>query len=1033
MSPARKISLGGGLMVAILAIASLFFASATASAATISGETAQPRISTATLEASIDPEGEDTNCSVQYKLLSAFEADGWQEADAVPCAPANIGAAEPSHRVRATLTDLAHDERYRYRFVAEAQSGTTLGMGGILHTFGVEAFELKPVTQAGELDTAAARAPYELVTRISVSHGELNGIVGPAGQVKDVMVELPAGLIGNPTAVPSCPVRVMEELKCSGESQVGRVRALNAREVEKIEPDSGFKAGLYNVETANGQAARIAGPINLSTNAYIVGGVRTGSDYGIDAGASHLPVLSSPFEFEIRIWGVPANPLHDEHRSCAGVKPCSVPPGTVEKPFLRNPTRCGEPLRARVKVESYNLPGTFFTREVELAPRTGCEEVPFDPSIELRPTTDATDSPSGLHVELEVPQTEDPSDPASADLRHAVVTLPPGLTVNPASADGLGACTPQQFGLTSPVGAVPVRTTAGPAACPEAAKVGTVEIDSPLLDHTLSGAVYVAAPYNNPFGSLLAIYIAVDDPRSGVVIKLAGRVDAAPDGRLTTTFEENPQLPFKSFRLDFFGGDRAVLKTPGVCGTFQTTATLTPWSAPQSGPPAVREDSHSITRAAGGGNCPSSQAQQPIAPHFEAGSESPLAGAFSPFVMRISRPDGSQNFSTLTVSPPRGLLARLAGIPYCPDGALAAAAARSGSEERSAASCPAASQVGSVVVGAGVGPKPYHVSGKAYLAGPYKGAPLSLAFVTPAVAGPYDLGAVVVRAALDVDPVTAQVTVRSDPIPTQLKGIQLAIRSIEVKIDRPGFTLNPTNCEDMAVSGSLATTAGAHAPLVNRFRVGGCRQLPFKPRISLRVSGATKRAGHPALKAVVRFPQGGSSANIARAQVGLPPAHMLDQGNIRTVCTQPRLRSQTCPKGSVYGWAKAWTPLLDKPLEGPVYLGVGYGHKLPDLVADLAGQVRILLNGRIDTTKRLGLRSTFEVVPDAPVTRFVLRMKGGKRYGLLTNKENICRKPQRANARFIGQNGKVAQLRPKVANDCRRAKKASRRSHRKGR
>lgn len=1017
--------------VGLIAVMVMGLLAARTHAASVDDEVAQPYVSSAKLEAKVDPEGEEIACAVQYKPLQAFEAEGWPSALTVPCSPANIAENESEKRVRASITGLSPDTRYRYRFVVEGIGDSTFGAGGVFHTFGVETFAIDPVTGGGEPETRAGRAPHELVTRISVSHGEINGTVGPAGLVKDIMVELPPGLVGDPTAVPTCPVRLMEEEQCPGESQVGRVKVLGAKVKSELTPESGFKGRLFNVETAPGQPARIAGPINLSTNAFIDAGIRTGSDYGVNAGSSQLPIISSPFDFEIRIWGVPNSPSHDEYRRCPGVTgPCSLPPGTPQNRFLRNPTRCGEPLSARVRIESYNLPGISFTREVDLPSTTACDEVPFEPSLTVKPTTAVTDSPTGLEVELEVPQTETESQPASADLRHAVVTLPDGLTVNPASAGGLAACTPEQFGLTSPVGATPVRTDARPATCPDAAKIGSVEIDSPLLAHSLPGAVYVAKPYDNPFGSLLAIYIAVDDPKSGVVIKLAGRVDAAPDGQLTTTFEDNPQLPFEQLRLKFFAGDRAALKTPSVCGAFETKAVLTPWSAPQSGPPAELRDVHAITRPATGGSCPGSRAARPAAAQFEAGSESPLAGSFTPFVVRLARSDGTQEFSSLTVRPPRGLLARLAGIPYCPDQVLAAATQRTGTDEANAPSCPQASQIGSVVVGAGAGPRPYHVSGKTYLAGPYKGAPLSMAFVTPALAGPYDLGTVVVRAALDVDPVTAQVAVRSDPLPTQLKGIQLDLRSIEVKIDRSGFTLNPTNCEDMEVAGSLATTDGVRVPLSNRFRVGGCRKLTFKPKISLRVSGATKRAGHPALKAIVRLPAGRSSANIARAQVGLPPAHMLEQRNLRTVCTQAQLHSRSCPRGSIYGWAKAWTPLLDRPLQGPVYLGVGYGHRLPDLVADLDGQVRVLLNGRIDTTKRLGLRSTFEVVPDAPVTKFVLQMKGGKRYGLLTNKENICRKPQRASALFIGQNGKVAHLNPIVANDCARLKKASRRQSR---
>lgn len=634
----------------------------------------------------------------------------------------------------------------------------------------------------------------------------------------------------------------------------------------------------------------------------------------------------------------------------------------------------------------------------------------------MRPTSEVADSPTGLHVDLRVPQNEDPEGLATADLREAVVKLPVGFTLNPSSANGLAACTPAQFGLTTPLGVAPIHTTAAPASCPDGAKIGTVEIDSPLLDHTLPGGVYVAEPYQNPFGSLLAIYIAVADPESGVVVKLAGHVEIGPNGQLTTTFAENPQLPFNSFKLDFFGGDLAALKTPEVCGDYGTTALLTPWSAPESGPPVSLAETHSVHLAADDGACPTAASRQPSAARFEAGSEAPLAGAFSPFVVRLSRADGSQRFSSLTVMPPPGLLGRLTGIPYCPDASLAAAAAKSGTAEREAPSCPQASEVGSVVVGAGAGAKPYYASGKAYLAGPYKGAPLSLAVVTPAVAGPYDLGDVVVRAALEVDPTTAQITVKSDPIPTELKGIPLDVRSIAVKMDRPRFTINPTNCEEMAVGGSFTTVQGVSVPLSNRFQVGGCRELGFRPRLSLRLGGATKRDRHPSVIAVLR-PRAGD-ANVGRTAVSLPPTQQIDNASIQNPCTRVQFEADACPKGSILGFAKAVSPLLDQPLKGPVYFRSNGGERLlPDLVADLHGQINIVLIGEVSAV-RGRIRTVFATVPDAPVSRFELRISGGKR-GWLVNNENLCKRPQRAIVKMRSQSGRRLSYMPTVATACK--------------
>jgi hypothetical protein len=613
----------------------------------------------------------------------------------------------------------------------------------------------------------------------------------------------------------------------------------------------------------------------------------------------------------------------------------------------------------------------------------------------------------------------------TANLKDATVVLPEGMTVNPSAGNGLEGCSAAQVGLTSPIGSTPARFAEEPAHCPDASKIGGAEVISPLLvdepefehqlPHPLKGSVYLAKPFNNPFGSLLGLYLVIEDEELGVIAKLAGKVQADPrTGQLTTSFAENPELPLENVKLNLFGGARASLTSPLACGTHTTSSTLTPWSTPE-GADAHPSDFFQTT-----GSCSASEASAPIGYSFSAGTTDPLAGAFSPFVLKLTRPDGSQRLKSLDLTLPEGLTGKAAGIPYCTEAQIAAAQARSNPEEGKAElaspSCPATSEVGTVTVGAGSGPNPLFVTGHAYWAGPYKGAPLSMVFVTPAVAGPFDLGVVVVRVALQVNLETAQIHAVSDPLPTVLQGIPLDIRSVAVALSRPGFTLNPTDCEPTSVGAQVGTATGQSANLSSRFQVGGCDKLSFKPKFKISLKGPTRRSGHPALKAELKMPEGG--ANIASAQVGLPHSEFLDQGNLDKVCTQPQLKSATCPAGAVYGHAKAWSPLLDQPLEGPVYLGVGYGHQLPDLVADLNGQIRILLHGKVDTTKKHGLRNTFEVVPDAPVSRFVLEMKGGSKYGLLANSENVCSRTQRASVRFAAQNGKVAQLNPKIANSC---------------
>jgi hypothetical protein len=655
-------------------------------------------------------------------------------------------------------------------------------------------------------------------------------------------------------------------------------------------------------------------------------------------------------------------------------------------------------------------------RNFEPFEMSGCNALAFKPTIESKATTTLADSPSGLDFNLHQPQDESLEGRSTAPLKDTTVTLPEGMTFNASAAAGLDACTEAQMGY-APVGSK-IQFDTNPQDCPNASKLGTLEVDTPLLDHPIPGAIYLAKPYDNPFGSLTSIYLAIEDEQSGIVAKLAGNVTPDPaTGRLTTRFTESPELPVNDIALHFFKGANASLKTPINCGTKTTTSTLTPWSTPEGADAHPSDTFVTSTAASGSGACPSSEAGAPNTPSFSAGTVAPAAGAFSPFVLKLSRADGTQQITGIETALPPGLTGKLAGIPYCSEGDIAKARSREapnqGAVEQNDPSCPAASEVGTVAVGAGAGPSPLYTGGRAYLAGPYKGAPLSLAIITPAVAGPFDLGTVVTRVALNVGEYSAQISAVSDPLPTIIDGIPLDVRSIALRLDRPSFSLNPTSCEAMAITAKSTSPTGQVADLNNRFQVGGCNKLGFKPKFTLSLKGATKRSGHPALKAVLTMPKKGNFANIARVQVSLPHSEFLDQSHIGTVCTQAQLASQSCPAKSIYGHAKAITPLLDKSLQGPVYLGVGFGHELPDVVADLNGQVRILAHGRVDTNKQKGIRNTFEAVPDAPVSKFILEMQGDKK-GLLQNSENICATAQRAEATFTAQNGKVVHLRPTI-------------------
>jgi hypothetical protein len=834
------------------------------------------------------------------------------------------------------------------------------------------------------------------------------------------LIDLPPGLLANPFAAERCAETALKggnsgnAAACPVDSQIG---------VAYIGPRSGqpLEAPIYNVVAPDGAPAMFAFNA-LGVIVRLTPTLRPG-EYAItiDSGSMSQGIIITGAE--ITFWGVPSDPLHDPNRYGPVIPGFYWKPFTTEYPrkaFMSAPTSCSDaPQSMTARLDGWKSIGTYavgtFNSDFEGNPYrfTGCDQVPFTPSIEARPTTNLAGSPSGLDVKITTPQNTDPDGLSEAHLKDVVLTLPEGMTINAASANGLDACSPGEIGLTSPVGQPKAMFDGEPASCPAASKLGTVQIDTPLIDHPLKGAVYLGEQGDNPFGSLLALYISVEDPLSGTTIKLAGQPVPDPaTGRLTVSFKDNPQLPFQEMKVNMFAGPRAALKTPVTCGQFSSSAKLTPWTAPE-GATVERFDAFAIEKGAGGSACLGSEAAAPNAAAFQAGTVDPTAGAYTPFTMRISRADGTQPIKAIRTTLPKGLLGKLAGISYCPDAALADAAGKSGEAEQAAPSCPAGPEVGSVTVGAGAGSDPYYAAGKVYLAGPYRGAPLSLAIVTPAVAGPLDLGTVVVRAALQVDRETTQITAVSDRIPTILKGIPLDVRSIAVSMNRPSFTRNPTSCDPMEVLGSATSVFDQETSLANRFQVGGCERLGFRPKVSLRLKGGTKRSAYPALTAVLHTRAG--DANIGRAAVGLPRSAFLAQEHIRTVCTRVQWAADACPKAAIYGRATAWSPLLDQPLSGNVYLRSS-DNELPDLVADLRGQIRVDLVGRIDSLNG-GIRTTFEAVPDAPVSKFVLRMQGGKK-GLLVNSRNICKSVNRASALLDGQNGKTRDLRPVLKNGC---------------
>ncbi len=874
------------------------------------------------------------------------------------------------------------------------------------------------IDEAGAAKSQAGSHPFGFTSILAFNVGSINrsqqcepvqlyGCPELSFNPKDLEVALPAGLLGNPLALPRCPQTnfqsyAAEAVNCPADTQVGSLEVFFYGNGSAVQ-----YAPVYNVEPPPGQPAELGFSIGGFFHIPMFFHLRPDGDYGLTSDLKGITEVDIPQSAVLTIWGVPGASSHDGQRKGGG-----CPAGCVsQKPFLTLPTSCtGEELAIGLSGDSWQNPGVFFSEApTYFPPITGCEALSFAPSLEVKPDLAEARAPSGYSVKIGVPQTESVETLATPHLRDAVIKLPAGTAISPSVANGLQACTEAQLGFADDA----------PAQCPPRSQIGEVEVLTPLLEDPLHGGLFIAqprcgAPGQPPCtqasatnGELYRLYLTVEG--SGIALKLRGSAAADPaTGQLTATFKENPQLPFVELRVHLKAGPTAPLANPRGCGTFTTTSNLTPWSAPAT-PEATPSSSFQLS------GCPGSSS---FAPAFDAGTVNPVAGAYSPFGLALRRSDQDAEFSSLSsLSLPPGLSASLRGTTYCPDSALAAAAGRSGAQERSAPSCPASSLIGTATVGAGPGPSPFYVNGgKVYLAGPYKGAPLSLAVSVPALAGPFDLGNVIVRSALYVDPTDASLRAVSDPFPTILDGIPLQVRDIRLSIDRPHFTLNPTNCEPMSIDATVRSTESQSANLHARFQAGECAALGFRPKLALSLKGPTKRAKHPALKAVLTYPPKGNYANIARAQVTLPHSEFLDQSHIGTVCTRVQFAAGACPAASVYGHARAITPLLDQPLEGPVYLRSS-SHKLPDLVAALGGQINVDLAGKVDTGKGGGIRNTFEVVPDAPVSKFTLEMQGGSK-GLLVNSENICRKPQKALAHFVAQNGKVDNFKPTIANSC---------------
>lgn len=898
-----------------------------------------------------------------------------------------------------------------------ARTADAVTISSVVPPFGIAAFDAQVVAnEDGDAFTQAGGHPYGASTSIEFNADTtprgiptLQAAPWPIEPTKTVEVDLPPGFVGNPTLATRCTLADLSNTEvitarplCAPSSQVGSALVrVSSRLQNNLVP-----VPVFNLVPPPDVPGRFG--FNVFGSVVVLDlTVRSGSDYGVTVVGRNISEGLALLATQLTIWGDPSDTRHDGERACRGeVGPWQTGPtcrsGMPSGAFLRNPTSCTEPgvgLPTTLRVESWDRPGVFDSRTItshlppayplvpdDWGPPQGpedCDRVPFNPTLRAAPGVGSkAGGPAAFSFDLEIPQSDDPRVVGQSDLKKAVVTLPQGVRVSPSAAAGLQACSSAQIALRS--GSAPT--------CPEASKIASLTIDTPLLEEQLTGAAYLATPFDNPFDSLIAIYLVAKGP--GVVIKLPGEVAVDPrTGQMTTTFDDNPQLPFSRLHLEFKDGPRAPIATPKQCGTYTTHAELTGWN----GRTVPYDSSFTLTENARGDPCPST-----FAPGWDAGVANPVAGDSAPFSLQLTRGDEDQELSGLTVDMPEGLLGYVSRAVLCAAG------------DAAGGSCPEGSRIGSVTVGAGAGSNPFYITnGRAYLTGPYKGAPFGLSIVVPAVAGPFDLGDVNVRAALFVDKHDARLRVVSDPFPTILEGIPLDVRDVRVNVDRDGFMVNPTSCAEKSVGGVITSTEGSRANVSSRFQVGECASLGFKPGMAVRVGGRghTARNRTTPLSTKLVMPKG--DANLRFVRVTLPKTINARLTVINDACTRAEFEADLskCEHARA-GVATAVTPLLRDPLKGSVYF-VKNGHPLPDLFVALRGQVDFDLVGQITIPGSTRLRTTFAMVPDVPVTSFSLSLFGDEQNGSVGAAANLCAKSSRrqlVELDFIGQNGKVSQV-----------------------
>jgi hypothetical protein len=926
-------------------------------------------------------------------------------------------------------------------------------------------FEIEPGSFHVVPSTVQAGGREDLTTSFDFDH-EANG--DTYNDVRNIAVSLPPGFVGDNTVVPTCSdselVAASEStLSCPAASQVGTIEfdANTNGSGDVVKGAQRVRLPLFNMEVNSfGIVAELGFNLAGVITQVLDIRVRPG-DSGLTITTPNIERRGEAHAISVTVWGLPAAQIHDSQRGehCQDLgtveQVCSYPNEqceTVEtslhtqeekcshellranvpvRPFLSNPTSCG-PTTATMEAYSWEEPENIAKASTEIPATTGCERVPFYPSIETTPTTNAAESSSGLDVSLVVPQSwEDPYTLSTANLKDTTLTLPVGYTINPSAGSGLGVCTPEQYESetsSSPPG----------AGCPAESKIGTVDVETPVLAEKLTGNIYVAKPFDNPFASLLGLYIVVKDPARGIIVKLAGKIEPNPvTGQLVTSFENNPQVPFSKFTLKLRQGATSPLVSPPACGAYTAEADFTSWAQPLTLVPLT--SSLAIEDGIGGGPCPSGGIP-PFKPGILAGTVNNSAGAYSPMDIRITRNDGEQEITRFTSILPPGLTANLSGIPFCPDADIEAAKHVTGAQEETDPSCPATSEIGSSLVGAGVGSVLAYTPGKVYFAGPYNGAPFSIVAITSAKVGPFDLGTVVVREALVINPETAVVTVdakASDPIPHIIDGIVIHVRDIRVYINRPNFMINPTNCNPLSFA---ATVDGAGADFTNpadqdpvtvtsSFQMANCQNLAFKPNLKVSTAGKTSRKNGASLTVKLTYPKApqGTQANISKVKVDLPKQLPSRLTTLQKACPALTFDANpaACPTKSIVGHATAITPIVPVPLTGPAYFVSHGGAKFPELIIVLQGYgITLNLRGETFISKQGITSSTFRTIPDDPIGSFELTLPQGADSALAAN-GNLCTTKLTMPTAFTAQSGaEIHQATKITATGCPKVKKA---------